>query len=73
MPQQYNESQPVGVVPRRRAPLLDSLMSDVPEGWSVVDEVESPAGKPSAISQWLTGATALGILAAAMEWLKLTR
>ena len=53
--------------------MLDSLMSDVPEGWSVVDEVESPAGEPSAISQWLTGATALGILAAGMEWLKLTR
>lgn len=73
MPQQYNESPPVGVVPRREAAALDILMSDIPERWSVADEVQCPAGEPSAISQWLTGATALGLLATAMEWLKLTR
>lgn len=69
-----NQSSLVGVVPRHRAQTLDALMSDAPESWSVADEVEIPDnGRPAVLAQWLSGAAAFGIVAAALEWLKLTR
>jgi len=65
---------PVGVVPRTRAQGVATLMADTPETFSVAEHVESPAAKATPpLAQWLSTATAVGILATAVEWLKLTR
>lgn len=69
-----DESAPVGVVPRRQARSIDSLMSDGPVIWSVADEVETPrTGRPTPLSRWLSAASAFGVVAAVLEWLKLAR
>ena len=70
------EPGPVGVVPRHQAGAIDALMSDQPETCTVAESVETPAPAHSAsapLSQWLSYATAFGLVAAALEWLKLTR
>jgi len=66
---------PVGVVPRRQVQSIQTLMSDAPETCSVAEGIESPGDKKLTplLPQWLSAATTFGIIAAALEWLKLTR
>lgn len=71
----YNDGpEPVGVVPRRRAQIMETLMSDVPDTLSIADGVESPeVRKPPPILRWLSSIAVLGAVASTLEWLKLTR
>lgn len=69
-----DKAAPVGVVPRRQVQAIDTLMSDAPETYLVAEHVESPTTtKMWPWPQWLSTATAVGIFATAVEWLKLTR
>lgn len=74
MHESSDNKAPVGVVPRRRVQAIDTLMTDTPETFSVAEHVASPGGtKTLALPQWLSTATAVGLFATALEWLKLTR
>lgn len=68
------QGAPVGVVPRRHVRSIESLMSDRLETCTVADEVDAPrARKLPPLPQWLAAMASLGIVTAALEWLKLTR
>lgn len=75
----YNdEAAPVGVVPRRHARSIEPLMGDSLEACTVADTVDRPGAAKKSIRlpsppQWLSYVGSLGIVAAALEWLKLTR
>lgn len=71
----FNEqSTPVGVVPRRQVSAIEPLMSDAPEPCTVAEEVEPAAnGAAPAWTHWLPSVTVVTAVAAAIEWLKLTR
>jgi hypothetical protein len=77
MPDKTEQGAPVGVVPRRRATRIKNLLSDTPETCSVAETVQSPAAaraRPAPRVQQLMSTVAVsGLVAAALEWLKLTR
>lgn len=76
MRNQSNEQTPVGVVPRRQVESIEPLMSDAPDTCTVSVDVEAPPERGSGSlswSQWVTPSAAVGIVAATLEWLKLTR
>ncbi|MBS1269687.1 MAG: hypothetical protein MAG794_00638 [Gammaproteobacteria bacterium] len=74
MQKHIHKTAPVGVVPRRQMPLIETLMSDTPQSCAVIDSVESPGSrKPGLALQWLPTVTTVGIIAAVVDWLKLTR
>jgi len=71
MSDRSTESAPVGVVPRRSAPALEPLIHDAADRAPVSSRVDDPA--PAAaprLQQWLSSLAAVGIGAAALEWLK---
>jgi len=72
-----DEMSPVGVVPRTAAESIDTLLSDAPEALTVAEHIESltnTRNKPlPQWPRWLSTATAMGVVVAALEWLKLGR
>lgn len=80
MREHSDRAAPVGVVQRRRAPSIHPLMSDTLDAGEVTEEIRAPhdgAGDadPAAtpLYQKLSTAATLGLAAAVLEWLKLTR
>lgn len=69
------ESAPVGVVPRRDVRAIEPLMSDTCDACTVADDVESPGAMRNLppLPHWLTPVVPLGLVAALVEWLRLTR
>lgn len=68
------QAAPVGVVPRRHAGSIEPLMWDGLETCTVAEELVPPQGrKLPPLPQWLSSVVSFGIVAAALEWLKLTR
>jgi hypothetical protein len=72
---QTNEAAPVGVVPRRRARSIELLMSDTVDACTVAEGVASPGPgrKLPPLPHWLSAMASLGVVAAALEWMKFTR
>ncbi|MGA8261076.1 MAG: hypothetical protein WB783_12750 [Arenicellales bacterium] len=70
-----NDAAPVGVVPRRRAASIEPLMSDTLDVCTVAEGVASPGPGRSLppLPHWLSAMASVGVVAAALEWMKLTR
>jgi hypothetical protein len=70
----HQKATPVGVVPRRHAGAIQPLMSDRLETCTVAEDVDPPHSRTiPPLPQWLASVASLGIITAALEWLKLTR
>lgn len=70
-----DDAAPVGVVPRRRAASIEPLMSDTLDACTVAEGL-APAGpgrRFPPLPHWLSTMASVGVVAAALEWLKLTR
>lgn len=68
------QQAPVGVVPRRQVRSIQPLMSDAPDTCAVAGDVEpAPEAAAARWSPWLPSVTLVTAVAAALEWLKLTR